>query len=244
MSGTERDNLRSHGGFPKGLTFATAVSLAILMGLGVWQLQRLEWKRDLLAKVEAARSASVQPLAPALADADGAAFLRVAVACPGLASARFVELQTLVDGRPGVRLISACPTPAGPLLVDRGFVAAEISARPAVQASTTPIRVVGVLRENDRPGPFTPKPANSRFFSRDIPAMATALKVERPLPYMLVTETASNPEWKALAPTPLPGEIANNHLGYAITWFGLAAALAGVYFGLIISRRRNASPAA
>lgn len=228
---------------PIGLTLATAVSFAVLVGLGVWQLQRLEWKRGLLARVEAVKSAPARSLDQALADRDGAAFTRVAVDCPGLPSARFVELQTLVEGRPGVRLISTCATPSGVLLVDRGFVAAEVSARPPVQASTTPLRVTGVLRERDRPGLFTPKPANGRFFVRDIPAMSAALNAERPLPYMLVTETSSNPDWEALTPSPLPGEIANNHLGYAITWFGLAAALAGVYLGLMISRRRKANAA-
>ena len=51
-----------------------------------------------------------------------------------------------------------------------------------------------------------------------------------------MAETASNPEWAALKPAPIPTDIPNNHLSYAITWFGLAAALVGVYAALLWRR--------
>ena len=78
---------------------------------------------------------------------------------------------------------------------------------------------------------MTPKNdvAANRWYSRDAPAMAKALGVTAPAPLFLMAETASNPNWAALTPAPLPGEIPNRHLEYALTWFGLAAALACVY---------------
>ena len=53
---------------PVGLTIATTIALAILVGLGVWQLQRLAWKRDLLARMEASQTAPGQPLARVLSE--------------------------------------------------------------------------------------------------------------------------------------------------------------------------------
>ena len=56
---------------------------------------------------------------------------------------------------------------------------------------------------------------------------------------MLVAETSSNPEWRALRPEALPAGLTNNHLGYALTWFGLALALVGVYAAMIYRRVRS-----
>jgi surfeit locus 1 family protein len=69
--------------------------------------------------------------------------------------------------------------------------------------------------------------------------MAKALKAERPAPTFLMAETATNPEFPALLPSPLPAEISNRHLEYALTWFGLAASLAGVYVAVLWRRRKS-----
>ncbi|HET6972007.1 MAG TPA: SURF1 family cytochrome oxidase biogenesis protein, partial [Phenylobacterium sp.] len=70
-------------------------------------------------------------------------------------------------------------------------------------------------------------------------AMAAALKAGRPAPLTLMTETSTNPELPALVPAPIPADIPNNHLQYAITWYGLAAALLGVYAALLFRRRTS-----
>lgn len=232
--------------FPWVLTLLSGLLFAVLIWLGVWQVQRLAWKEGLIAE---AGAAAELPAAPAheILDRQGGAFRRVILDCPGLASAPFVELRTLLDGRPGVRLISAC-RPAGSgttVLVDRGFVAEEISARPPVDAastaSTAPARVVAVVREAPRPNPMAPPPEGGRFFARDQQAMAQALGVEGAVdPRVLYAETSTNPEWRALTPSAPPAAFSNNHLGYAITWFGLALALI-VFYGLLL--RRHGSPA-
>jgi surfeit locus 1 family protein len=233
--------------FPIVITIATAIALAVLVGLGAWQVQRLHWKQGLLAQIAARQKAAPQPLGAVLARGDGAdlEFTRVRAQCPGLASAPYVELYALREGQSGVRLVSACRLEGRPydaVLVDRGFIAQEISARPPVRDDARPVPVAGVLRAGGRAGLFTPAVRGRLWYARDIPAMASALKVSRPAPYMLAAETSSNPEWKALVPTPLPGDIPNNHLGYAITWFGLAGALIAVYLGVVLKRRRNGRP--
>lgn len=224
--------------FPLGLTIASGIAFAILVWLGSWQVQRLRWKEDLLAKVEAAKAAPIRPLAEVLALPDPA-WRRVSIDCPGLATAPYLELATMVEGRPGSRLISACAIPGGSILVDRGFIDAERSARPAVAASTTPVAVTGVLREGDTGNRFTPPPAGSHFYSRDLPAMAAALRMQHAAPYFIAAETASNPEFGALKPIAVPGDIPNRHLGYVITWWGLAAALACVYAAMLSARLRK-----
>jgi len=232
---------------PVGLTIAVLIALSILIALGAWQLQRLKWKEGLLAQIAALQAAPARPLGPVLAQLSAGAevgYTRVSVACPGLASAPFLQLYGLKDGEAGTRLISACALASGPygaILVDRGFVADTISARPPVEPrDRTPTAVTGVLRVPDKATFVTPpnEPAANRWFSRDVPAMAAALSASRPAPVFLMAETSTNPAWAALEPAAMPAEIPNRHLEYALTWFGLAAALIGVYAALLWKRRK------
>ncbi|CAN7209344.1 SURF1 family protein [Phenylobacterium sp. LjRoot219] len=235
-------------GFPIGLTAATAIALAILLALGAWQLQRMAWKQQLLAHVAALQNAPARPLEPvldALADGRDVDFTRVRVSCPGIAGAPFLELYGLKDGQAGSRLISACTVASRKyrtVLVDRGFVVDTISARPPVDAAdTAPVEVVGVLRVPDRATFMTPpnQLQANRWFSRDAEAMARALGAPAPAPVYLFAESATNPAFAGLQPAPLPAQIPNRHLEYALTWFGLAAALAGVYAAVLLRRRKN-----
>lgn len=222
------------------LSLVALLAFAVLTSLGVWQVQRLQWKQALLADMEAARTAPARPLATVLAREGGArAYARVRAVCPGLSHAPYLELYSPYEGVPGVRLISACRVDGGPftgILVDRGFVAESISSRPPVDpTATAPREVIGVLRAAEEGNAFTPpnEAGRGRWYRRDIAAMAGALGLAKPAPWFLMLETSSNPEWRALQPAPLPVGLSNNHLGYAITWFGLAAALAGVYFAMV-----------
>jgi surfeit locus 1 family protein len=232
--------------FPVGLTIAAAIAFAILIGLGVWQVRRLAWKNELLAEIARAERAPARPVAEVLREAaagQDVEFVRVIAECSGLDRASWLELYALREGQAGVRLISACPLRGAPhrtLLVDRGFVADTISARPPREpGATNPVRVVGVLRSAESRSMMQPENWGGQglWYARDARAMAAALLSPDPAPVFLFAETSTNPEWKALTPAPLPREIRNPHLGYAITWFGLAAALAGVYLAVVFRRR-------
>lgn len=233
-------------GFPVGLTVATAIAFLILIGLGTWQVQRLHWKEGVLARVAALKAAPARPLDDVLADVargGDADLTRVTATCRGLAKAPFIELFSVREGGPGARLISACRldrAPYGSVLVDRGFVADGVTARPAVDpADAAPQQVTGVLRKPERGNVFSPPNRPGHWFVRDIPAMAAALKAPKPAPLTLMAETPTNPELPALVPAPIPTDIPNNHLQYAITWYGLAAALLGVYAALLFRRRTS-----
>lgn len=243
--GAERRAERG-GDFPIGLTIATTIALVILLVLGTWQLKRLHWKEGLLARIAALQSAPAQPLNAVLdrvAKGGDADFTRVKVVCPGLGTAPFVELYSVREGEAGSRLISACQIDGAPyrsILVDRGFVVDTVTARPPVDATATaPLALVGVLRIPEHGNRFTPPNTPARWYTRDAPAMAATLKVTAPAPLFLMAETATNPAWKALVPAPIPAEIANRHLEYALTWYGLAAALLGVYAAMLFRRRKT-----
>lgn len=231
--------------FPIGMTIAVVVSMAIMIALGVWQIQRMHWKAGVLAHVAALKSAPPVPAGPVLAANSDVDFRRVVIDCPGLAAAPYVELYGVREGEAGSRLISACAVEAGPyrsVLVDRGFVQDTVSARPPVDsASAAPLRVVGVLRIPEKGNWFSPPndPARRHFYIRDAAEMARVLGAPAPAPVFLLAETATNPEWPALVPAPLPEDIPNNHMQYVLTWFGLAAALAGVYAAVLWRRLKD-----
>lgn len=233
-------------GFPIGLTVAVLICEVILVSLGVWQLQRMHWKAGVLAHVAALRHAPAVPAGPVLArqaQGEDVAYTRTFLDCPGLARAAFVEVFALRDGAAGVRLVSACPLQDGAygsILVDRGFVADTVSARPPVDpADRTPVRVTGVLRSPDARSLLTParRPVGRLWYWRDTAGMSAALGAARPAPVFLAAETSTNPDWQALSPVPVPADIPNNHFTYALTWFGLAAGLAGVYLAMLFRRR-------
>ena len=224
--------------FPVVLTVLAVLLLGVLLALGVWQVQRMQWKEGLIASAEAAAGQPPLPLAEAL-KLENPEFRRVILTCRGLSTAPYVELQSIENSDAGVRLVSVCAVEGGPnLLVDRGFVSAEISSRPPVNAADTmPVVITGVLRRSPAPSALTPPPAEGRFYGRDAEAMARALKVEGPIsPFTVFATTSTNPDWQALKPSAPPAAFTNNHLGYALTWFGLAAALIAFY-GVLLRRR-------
>lgn len=231
--------------FPLELTIVCGWALVILCGLGVWQVQRLQWKNALIARSEAMADLPRTTLLDAFGDPRGMDFRKIRMTCPGLATARFVEVRSIHDGEGGVRLISACyPEGFGsPILIDRGFVADTISARPPVMPSDEPVAVDGQVREIPMPGWLTPEPVNGTFFAMDPVEMPLALGERPTAPMVVFATTSTNPEWQALKPSAPPAAFSNNHLGYAATWFGLALALVGFYIALVRQWMRSRAAA-
>ncbi|WP_395942693.1 SURF1 family protein [Brevundimonas sp.] len=230
--------------FPWILTLLTAAALVLLVGLGVWQVERLKWKEGLIAAADAAAAEPPVPLDQLRGEGD-LEFRKALIVCPGLATAAYVELQSIHDGEAGVRLISACrPVDADfSLLIDRGFIADGVTARPRVVESTLPLVLVGEFRSFDPPGSMSPPPMNGRFYARDTAAMAKALKVTGTVrPEAVFAITAINPELPQLRASAPPAAFSNNHFGYALTWFGLAIALAGFYVALLRRRLKKDTP--
>jgi surfeit locus 1 family protein len=218
--------------------------LAILIWLGVWQLQRMTWKETLLRHIAALPSEPARPLAQALAGND-TDFVRVAFDCPDLMSRPRLRLYGLQDGRTGYRLMTACPVSApgaASVLVDLGFKPDEpcLQDKPAAPFSG---RLVGILRHPDPKTFVTPPndPGQNLWYARDLPAMAAALHMGAPANAFVALERGPpfpGPDCQPQRFTP-PSDLPNNHLAYAITWFGLAAALVGVYVAMLLRRRSD-----
>jgi len=229
--------------FSLALLLTVGVCVAILASLGTWQLHRLAWKEDLLARIAALRAAPAEPLDVVLRRSPelDIEYVRVQAACPQLETLPTVRLYAVRNGAIGYRLIAACPIEAGPyrsILVDRGFIPREVVDTPP---TPTLLRrpIVGVLRTGDKRSWFTPRndAENDEWYGRDIPAMAEVLEADAPAPIFLMLERPA-PTGPGPQPAPLPTDIPNRHLEYALTWYGLALALMAVYIGKLIRDRK------
>lgn len=193
--------------------------VAILITLGVWQLQRLEWKRTVLAGIEARIAAPAVDI-PAAPTEAADEYLHVAVA--GTIEPGEIHIYTSAPPRGvGYRIIAPFRLPDGRrVLVDRGFVPIADKEAPRPPGR---LRVEGALLWPNETDGWTPAPdlVKNIWLARDVPAMAVALGTE---PVMIVASATDDPA----GPTPMPVgvNISNNHLQYAITWFLLAAAWA------------------
>lgn len=209
------------------------IGAAMLVGLGVWQLQRLEWKRSVLAEIEAKVHGSPVAL-PAAPDPKADKYLPVFLTGT-LTGAEAHVLTSDRERGPGFRILAALQTDGGrKILVDLGFLAeADLaSPRPA-----TPLAISGNLHWPNEVDSYTPPYDAGRdiWFARDVPSIAAALQTE---PLLVIARTIDPPVPNALLLPIDSAGIANDHLQYAITWFCLALVWLGMT-GLWLSRIRQ-----
>ena len=230
--------------FPIGLTIASVIGIAILIGLGVWQVQRLHWKEALLAKIAKLEASAPIPVTQALSGgvaSDDLDFVRVTATCPNIETTPYLKLYAPREVA-GFRLITPCALTGAPyrtILVDRGFVAQE-QVQAVKPGRTLDQPIVGVLRKGDVRNFLTPEntPAQGLWYWRDVPAMAASLGVSNAAPTFLMLEKPA-PQGFGPTPAPIPADIPNNHLQYALTWFGLALSLLGVYLASLWKRLKS-----
>ena len=208
--------------------------VAVLIGLGVWQLKRLTWKEAQIASLEQQFAAAPVAL-PMQPDPERDKFLRVSVT--GQTDGRELHMLTsLKPYGPGFRVIAPVTIADGRVvLVDLGYVpqaAKAPAARPAL-----PVDVVGALYWPDEVDGFIPAPDRTAniWFARDLTLMAEALGTE---PLLVIAEAHDAGEWPK--PLRLGLNIPNDHLQYAITWFSLALIWA-VMSTMLVRRERGGS---
>ena len=232
--------------FAPGLwpTALTLFGLAVLIGLGTWQIERLQWKRALIAERQAQLAAPAEPLPATTADWRSWDFRPVTVAGEFRHDLEQLFGVAAIDGRVGHHVLTPLVRPGGAaVLVDRGWVPAD-RAHPATRREgqpAGPAEVAGIARYrgDDRPGWFTPdnQPAQGLWYWYDLPALERALGLEL-LPVVIEADATPNP-----GGLPIGGqaaaELPNNHLQYAITWYGLAAGLFGVWIGFGLAQGRQ-----
>jgi surfeit locus 1 family protein len=224
-----------------GVTVAMLIAAAILIGLGVWQLQRLQWKLGLIAEVNGHMAAPPVSLDEMLQmNPDGAQYRRVALAGRFDNSKEAYVFTTGASGEPVYHVLTPFRTNDGRvLLVDRGYVPKDkrdTATRTPPEGET---HLVGVWRVPDAPGAFTPAPdaAHRVWYARDIRGIAAADHIHLAAPVVIEANAAPNPGgWPKGGQTVV--SFRNEHLSYAVTWFGLAAGLIGVYLAYHMSKGR------
>jgi surfeit locus 1 family protein len=217
-------------------TLITVPTLILLVGLGVWQLERLEWKEALIAERQ---SRSSQPAIALPADLDDAARLQY---LPVRVRGRFRHDRELYlaartfEGQVGLHVVTPLVLADGRmLLVDRGWIPdgrRDPATRPEGQVAGE-IELTGLVRLPGWAGMSWLKPDNqpaeNLWFWIDPAAMAAAAGLDGVIPEIyLDAGPAENPGgWPKGGQTRI--DLPNDHLQYAITWFTLALSLAVIY---------------
>jgi surfeit locus 1 family protein len=205
-----------------------AAMLAVLLGLGTWQVQRLHWKRGLLAQIARAEAAPA-----VLLPAEPEPFTKVQLTGrlrDDLAASYGAEVRDTSTGPLlGAQLIVPLErADGGAVLVDRGWVP---ESRPrAIAKPSGEVTLEGYVRPGDTAGLFsaTDNLATRQFYTLDPVAIGAALGLHRVAPYVLVAMGPAPPERFPDPARHLP-QPPNNHLSYAITWYGLAVALVVIF---------------
>jgi surfeit locus 1 family protein len=228
-------------------TIFTAAGLALLIGLGVWQLQRLAWKEGLIAQIEARTQAPPVMLEQAVDKAragEDVSYLRVT------AEGRFDHgkeryLYAVTDAGVGWHVITPLTTADGEVvLIDRGFVpdALEDPGKRRQGEVEGTVRVTGLARRSEVQGRFVPDndPGRNRWFWRDLGGLTQSMfpaGAPNVAPFIIEAEKSDVPGgWPLGGQTRL--DIPNDHLQYAITWFLLAFSLLIIYVVYVRSRLR------
>ncbi|WP_137134418.1 SURF1 family protein [Rhizobium sp. FKY42] len=214
----------------------------VFLALGTWQVQRLFWKLDLIARVDARIHAEPVPAPPPSTSISTANDEYKRVTATGrLLNDKEVFVQAVTELGPGFWVVTPLQTAdQGIILINRGFVPKE-KRDPAARRQAqyeTPVTVTGLLRMSEPKGGFlrANDPSNDRWYSRDVEAIAKARSLTNVTPYFIDSDTTPNPGGFPVGGLTIV-KFRNSHLVYALTWYSLAAMSAGaVYF---LSRRRK-----
>lgn len=231
--------------------------LALALGLGIWQLERREWKRDILERIAVNQAAPPVTLDELLrGEPLRHEYGRATVRGSLLHDREFYLAARSLKNKVGLHVVTPLRTEDGRIvLFDRGWVPQE-RKDPAKRAEGQVAGIVtltGIVRRTQEQRQFAPDnvPERNVWFHVDVPLMRRMAggKSDPKLDsFFLEADSSVNP-----GGLPIGGQtrldIPNDHLQYAITWFGIALALVGVYLAyhwengrLTIAGRRKAKP--
>ena len=219
-------------------TVTCVLGLLVLVGLGVWQLARLQWKTALIHDMRARMALPAASMEEAGDFTPIDKWLYRTVRVTGIFA--YDKTIYLPHGR-GYDVLTPLLRPGRPpLLVIRGNLRERTGFAPkqADPALWGRVVVEAVVRPARKRGPFTPD--NDRVqkirYDEDPHEMAAWLHIPEPVPVILV---ARRPVGDGLEAPALPALPRNPHLGYALTWFALAAALVVIYIRHGLMRARE-----
>ena len=241
------------GLFAAGLLSVTGI--AILIALGLWQLDRKAWKEQLIATLTERMEAPLRPM-PARGAWGGLSqkefeFRRVAVRAEFLHQHEALVHSSGSAFRPDVHgagywvFTPARLADGGLVMVNRGFVPEgrqDPNAREGGRLEGA-VEIAGAARWPEPRGAFTPAddPGQNIWYVRDHEAIAAARGLGPVAPFYLEQEAPPAPGGLPRVGRLAVG-LANNHFQYALTWFGLAASLAAVFTIWAVQRLRTPHP--
>lgn len=194
------------------------IGAAILISLGVWQLQRLAWKEAVLAEIDA-RILAAPVAIPAFETLDPERDRYLPVSASGTLGADYIRVlvSQKIQG-PGYRIIAPFEIGGRVILLDRGIISTRAEIPPAPEGR---LDVLGNLHWPDDRNSSTPENdiEGNFWFARDIAQMAEVLGTE---PVLMIAREVSGPD-SGITPFPVDSSsIPNDHLQYVFTWFSLA----------------------
>lgn len=215
-------------------TLFTIPAIITLLGLGTWQVQRMSWKNDVIARIEQRLSAAPVPLPAGLDDVDAWEYRKVSVSGRFLHDREQYLLANEKRGVSGYHVVTPLERAdgGGTVLVNRGWVPPERKAAATRAEGQTGglVTVTGVVRKPWHQGWFVPdnNVEKNIWFFGDAAAMARAMNVAAPA-YFIDADASANP-----GGLPKGGQtrvdIPNNHWQYAITWYAFSIVLLVIYF--------------
>lgn len=220
------------------LTLSFLIAVGLLLGLGTWQVQRLQQKNQLAERIadRLTLTAIALPSAADLKDPDAQAGLdyrRVRVNGEFLHEAERHWWRPSIGGQAGYHILTPLRREGGEIVwIDRGWIPPDLKA-PGLRQSgliTGVQHIEGVARLPSPRGYFTPADdlVKNIWYSNDPHSLMQGLPPATAFP--LIIEAATS---VAGGGYPIPGQtqiiLRNPHLGYAITWYGLAVALMAVF---------------
>lgn len=239
-----------------GLGLIVLLMGGVLTSLGVWQLQRRIAKHALIAALTERLAASPVPLPPpaqwATLTSEKDEFRRVTFAARYVLGSDAMVYSSGSAVRPDVSgpgawafLPSRLPS-SETIVVNAGFVPNTMQDRAQQDRAVAPlitgatVTMIGYLRFPEKPGVLLPNPniAKRLWFSRDTPAIAHALSWGGAAPFYIDLESPAPPSGVP-KPGPLDVHLKDDHLQYAVTWFGLALAVLGGFAAWLMQRRRT-----
>jgi surfeit locus 1 family protein len=223
----------------------TLAALLVLVGLGTWQLERKAWKESLIATLDRRVNDAPVALPPSTEWAgmtpENSEFMRVRVRAEFLKNSDALvytsgsAIRDDVKGS-GYFVFSPAHLPNGQqVVVNRGFVPSR-----AYPAESGPHDIIGAIRWPEPPSLFVSDhdPKGEIWMVRDPLAMAK-LKTWGTVAPFYIEQEAPVPPGGLPHPAPLKVHLRNDHLQYAITWYGLAVVLVGMFAIWAVKRRRE-----
>jgi surfeit locus 1 family protein len=228
------------------LTIFSVAALAVLIALGVWQLDRRALKHTLIATITERLRQSAVPLEEALLSPD-LSYRPVQFSARTLCAKEVrINRFRIENGqtRPGALIVTPVEVGGvGVLLLARGFVPGDVlaGAKDAGVGFACPETISGqaVLIPPQLPGWFTPPPNldERMWFALDARAIAEANGLTLAVSHVLWLQQGA---WQDRWPSPMPmdADLPDNHLSYALTWFGLGLVLIAIYGAFHMSQGR------